>query len=810
MSVLWNDVRYGVRVLLKARAYSVVAVAVLGVGIGASTTLYSAIDGVLRRPLPYERAEQLVALGESNGARHTERAGTSAANFTDWREAGRGFEGLAAYVHWGFVLSDDGRPALGPERVLGARVSASLFSLLGVRAVAGRVFRSGEDSAGRGDVVVLSEELWRRRFGGSASIVGDRLRLNAKAYTVVGVVARGFELPAGELWIPLTFASYELDQRGARSLSVVARLKAGVSIESARDEMRGVARTLARLHPEADAGWEVAVSPLQSEIVGDTRTPLLLLFTATCAVMLVACANLATLMLARGAGRRGEIALRAALGAGRWRVVRQLVTESMLVVVAGAGLALALSLAGAKLLSTLGPEYLPRAAEIRVGAPVVAFLALLSLAIGIVLSAIPAIGAATADLAVALKTGGASGRRHTPAAHLRDVLVVCQVAVALLLLVDAGLLVRSFARTQSVELGFNPASVLAATVSLPDARYPEGEQRAQFFRELARGVRAVPGVRAVGLVSHPPLAGGMMSSDYRIDGQPPLSSGDVPRAQLANVDPGYFRALELRVVRGRGFTESDRVGVRPVAVVDESLARQHWPGGDAIGARLRIGSTIGADTAWREIVGVVAGVRSASPIRAPAPTIYVPHAQNPWPTMSLVVRTTGEPTRYAGVIRAVVLGLDPNQPLYNVRPFEQVVARTLAARRFQMLLLIGFAVVAVFLAAVGVYGLLAYAVAQRTRELGIRVALGARDRDIYRVVLRQAGARIAVGLALGGAAAIAGSRSVSSLLFEVSPWDPATLAGAIVLLAIVGLIASYIPARRAAHVDPALAFRREN
>ncbi|MEJ7809333.1 MAG: ABC transporter permease [Gemmatimonadaceae bacterium] len=807
-----QDVRYGIRILIRARGFTAVAVTILGLGIGATTTLFSAINGVLRRPLPYDHPDRLVAISEFTPGQLATQPGTSAANFADWRELNRTFSGVAAYRRWGFVLGGGCAPGRGscePERVLGARASANLFSLLGVRAVHGRTFLPDEDGVGRPGVALVSEELWRRRFGTDSALIGRSLRLNGNLYTVVGIVPLGFELPEADVWVPLSFAPYELDQRGDRALTVVARLRSDVGLTAAREDMNAVARTLRERYPTSNAGWDVTLTTLQQDVVGDARTTLLLLFAATGAVLLVACANLANLTLARSAARRRELAVRAALGAGRMRLLRQLATESMLTVMAGAALGLLIASAGTELLARLGPELLPRTGEIRIDAPVLGFVLLVSAATGLGLATIPALGMSRLDLIESMKVGAVGRRQHRGGVELRDLLVVGQVATALLLLVGGGLLARSFIRAQSVDLGFSPGNVLSMTVSLPNSRYPGADQRAAFFQELTRRVEALRGIRSAGFVSHLPLAGNALSSDFTIEGRPPRSSGEVSRAQLVSTTPGYFRTMGTRVVRGRSFADGDRADGRPVVMVDEALARASWPGEDAIGRRVRLGATIGADTAWREIVGVVSSVRAASVEQSPEPTIYVPHAQNPWPTMSLVIHTATNPARFAGTVRAEVLGLDPDQPVYSVRSMEQVVGRALARRRFQTLLLGGFAASALLLAVVGVYGVLAYAVAQRTRELGIRVALGAQRYDVLAIILRQALTRIGAGLLIGGAAALAGSRVLTSVLFEVSPWDPAAFAGAVALLSAAGLVASYLPARRAAAVDPVSTLRRE-
>jgi putative ABC transport system permease protein len=801
---VWQDMRHGIRVLLRAPRVTAISVITLGVGIGASTTIFSALNGVLLRPLPYHEPSRLVALGESNPAVGAERR-VSAPDFIDWWNLNRTLDRIAAYRPWGFVLTG----SEGPERVLGARVSATLFPLLGVGALHGRTFLPDEDRFGSHHVVLVSEELWVRRFGADPGLVGRSLRLNNDLHTVVGIIPAGFQLPQAELWVPLAFAPYEMEQRGNRALEAVGRLKDGVALAAARDDLNAIARDLREKHPDSNAGWDVTVTSLHQDLVGKTPASLALLFASATALLLIACANLGNLALTRNVARRRELAIRAALGASRRMIVQQLATESLLTAVAGGGIGLLIAIVGTRLLTTLGPEYLPRAGEVTVDARVLGFAVAISLLTGLGLGVIPARGVYRLDLGAAIKTGDAGQPRRGYGLLLRAFLVVGQVALALVLLVGAGLLVRSIGRVLSVETGYTPAHILSLTVSLPDSKYPDGQQRIAFFHELTRRVAALPGVLSAGLVSHLPLSAGAVDADVTFEGLRPQSAAEVPMAQVNNVDPGYFHTMQIPIVSGRPFDEADRTDARAVAIVDRAFVDRFWPNENPLGHRIHLGATLGADTARREIVGVVAPVRSASLESAPRPTIYVPHAQNPWPTMSLIVRTAGHPAAAVGAVRAEILALDPNQPVYNVRPLEQMYSRAWASRRFQVLLLGGFAATALFLAVIGVYGLLALAVAQRTREVGIRLAVGAGRGDILTSVLRQALALVGCGLLMGGAAALAGSRLLTSLLFEVSPLDPLTFLAASALLTSAGLFASYLPARQAMRVDPVVALRRE-
>jgi putative ABC transport system permease protein len=802
---MMSDLRHAWRAVLRARGLTAATVVLLGVGVGASTTIFSAINGVVRRPLPYFAPDRLVTLRESNPHQNMPRAGVSAPNFVDWKRLDRAFEGLAAYRPWGYVITGDGEP----ERVIGARVSASLFAILGVSAVHGRTFLPDEDRPGHDSGVVISEEFWQRRFGSDIGALGTSLRLDGKSYTVLGVVPAGFQLPAADLWVPLVFEPYAMAQRGSRALSVIARLKPGVDIATAREDIQALARALEQTHSDSNAGWSVIVTPLQQDIVGNARTPLLLLFASAGALLVIACANLATLMLARSAARRREIAVRAALGAGRLRIVRQLVTESLITAAAGGTAGLLIAFAGTRFLANLGPAYLPRSSEISVDLFVPGFALLSALLAGLAFAVIPALEVSRADLSGSLKAEAAAPLWRKTGIRLRDLLVAGQVALALFLLVGAGLLVRSILRLQAVELGFLPGNVATATVSLPGSKYPADTQRLAFFEDVVRRIGAVPGIRAAGLVSHLPLAGAGLSADVVIEGARPMSSGEVPAVELRNVDAGYFRAMGIRVLGGREFAGTDKAGGSPVVIVDATFARRFLPNREPVGTRVRLGTTIGADSGWREIVGVVSGVRSAGLETGPAPTVYVPYYQNPWPTMNLVVLTDSEPGALAGALRREVRALDRDLPLYNVRSLEQVLARVLAFRRFQTVLLSGFAAAAMFLAVIGVYAALAYAVSERTRELGIRIALGAQRRSILALIIRPALGLMGAGIIMGGIAAAVSSRFLSSVLFEIGAWDPATFAGSAVVLAGTGLLASYLPAHRAARVDPIRALRGE-
>lgn len=801
---MWQDILYGLRVLIRARGFTAITIVTLGLGIGGATTIFSAINGVLLQPLPYAEPDQLVALAESKPELGAEQR-VSAPNLIDWKTLSASFDAIAAYRNWGFVLTG----GQSPERVRGARVSANLFSMLGVSAVRGRTFLPNEDQPGSPHVVLVSEETWRSRFGADAALVGRILNLDKEAYTVVGIVPAGFRLPDAELWIPLAFAPYELDQRGNRSLRVIARLKHGVGTATARGDMNGVAAQLQLRYPDANGGWGVTVTPLHEALVGNTRTSFFLLFATTSAVLLVACANLGNIVLARNVARRREIATRAALGARRVRIVQQLASEGIITALAGGSFGLLIAFAGTRLLGTLGPEYVPRIGKITIGGSVLGFALLISLLTGAGLGVLSALDVSNVDLSTLIKTAATRRLRHGARVSLRSFLIAGQVAVALVLLIGAGLLVKSVGRVLSVELGYSPAHVLSMTASLPNSKYADAERRVAFFHDLSQRVAALPGVRSAGLVSHPPLAGEALSADVTVDGRPPSSVADGLVAQVNNVDSAYFQTMRVQLLSGRPFGAGDRMGAPPVVIVDEPFARRFLRNETPLGHRIRLAATLGADTTLREIIGVVSGVRSASLETDPAPTVYVPHAQNPWPTMTLVVRTLGDATSFTRVVRGEVQGLDPEQPVYNVRPLQDDYTRAWASRRFQTVLLGGFAATAILLAILGVYGVVAFAVAQRTFEVGIRVALGAKRRDIMLSVVRETLTLVGVGLLVGVAIALASTQLIRSQLFEVSPWDPVTFTVAAAVLIVASLVGSYLPARRAARLDPIVVLRRD-
>jgi putative ABC transport system permease protein len=807
LETLLQDVRFGARVLAKHKGFTAVAVLTLALGIGMNTAIFSVVNAVLLRPLPYEDSHELVQIWGTQPQLDT--APMSPANFLDWREQNRVFKHIAAYTAQNINLSgvDD------PERIRATRVSADLFELLRVRPALGRTFLAEEDQHGNHRVAILSHALWRRRFGASPTIVGQSLTLNDQSYVVVGVMPPEFTFPRAttEMWTPIAFSPGERGTRNTNYISVIARLKPGVTLEQARSEMEALARRQQEQYPESNAGIGVKVISYKEQVVGNTRPTLLLLLGAVGFVLLIACANVANLLLARAAGRRKEMAVRSALGASRHRIIRQLLTESVLLALAGGGLGLLLAHWGLKSLVALQPADIPRLAELSIDRGVLLFASALSLLTGMAFGLAPALQASKLDLNHALKegdkaAGGGAGRQG-----LRSLLAVSEIALSLVLLIGAGLMIKSFWRLIQVDPGFNPENTLTMVISLPTSRYAETARQVAFFQHAVERVSNLPGVDAAGVTTDIPLFGGN-STGFNVEGHPPYAPGRRPLVEFRSVSPGYFRAMGITLLRGRTFTEQDTGDAPGVVIINETLARRYFPDEDPIGKRLGFSGP----TDWREVVGVARDTRNYGLDEEVKPEAYMPYTQSApgylagsISGMILVVRTASDPQSMAAAVRREVQGLDKDQPIYNIKTMEQHLAESLAQRRFSMLLLTLFGVVAVLLAVVGLYGVMSYMVAQRTHEIGLRMALGAQAQDILRLAVRQGLVVILIGIGIGLAGALALTRVMAGLLYGVGATDPATFAAIALMLACVSLIACYIPARRATKVDPLIALRYE-
>ena len=799
-----RDLRFALRRLARTPGFAAAAVLCLALGIGANTAIFSVINAVLLRPLPHAEPERLVGVWEASRIRESERNTVSPANYLDWQAGTRAFSGLAAVYDGSANLTGSGQP----EEVTVQGATANLFEVLGIPAAIGRTFEPGDDVPGAPDVALLSHGLWQRRFAGDPAIVGSTINLDGGPVTVVGVMPPWTESigrqPRPALWVPLGLdPAVDYRETSGRFLQAVARLAPGVTLERAQADLATIAARLAQEHPDFNTGWSVNLVPLEEQIVGAVRRPLALLGGVVLLVLLIACVNVANLMLAQATARRREIALHAALGASAAALVRRLLVESLVIALAGGVLGVLLAWWCTDALTALASG-LPRTHEIAVDGAALAFTLVVSLAAGIGFGLVPALHVARGDLHEDLKEGArtAGGR----GGRTRSLLVGAQVAVSLVLLVGAALLLKSFARLQGVELGFNPDHVLTARVTLGGERYEDPARQVRFFEDLTTRVQALPGVRAAGAINWLPLGGLRSATRMTIEGEPTPAPGHEPGANVMAVDAGFFAAMEMPVLRGRGIEPGDRAGVAKSVVVSESFVGRYLAGGDPLGRRIHMEW---GDTLVGTVVGVVSDIKHAGVDSAAAPTVYWALPQFPSNFMTLVVRTTDRPERLANAVVAQVRALDPEQPVADVKTFDEWLGGAVARRRFTLLLLGGFAGLALALTAIGLYGTTAYGVVQRTRELGIRSALGARRADLLWSVLGQALRVVGVGIAVGFVLALALSRLLSSLLFEVSATDPVVFVAITLLLVAVSAAAGLLPARRATRVDPMIAIRAE-
>jgi putative ABC transport system permease protein len=801
MDLFRQDLRYALRSLGRTPGFTLVASLTLALGLGANTAMFSVIQAVLLRPLPYQEPDRLVMVWEHNLPRQRDRNVVSPANYLRWRERATSFTDLAMYT-WSSTVFTGGD---APERVSGRSVTTNLFSVLGAQPVLGRVFTAEEGVPGGPEVILLSHGLWQRRFGGDPSVVGRQVAIAGGTVTVVGVMPAAFRaLGTEEYWEPFTIGAETREPQG-RYAMVLGRLKPGISPERAGAEMITIARGLESEFPDFDTGWSTTVVPLTEQVVGGARQMLLVLLGAVALVLLIACANVANLTLVRATGRARETAVRVALGAPRGRLVRQWLLESLVLAALGGAAGLLLGVWGVDLLKALAPSDVPRLTEIRLDGGVLVVTALVVLIVGVLAGLPAAVGIRSRHSALAEATqrttaGGASQR-------WRQGLVVVQLALALMLLAGAGLMVRSLSRLLAVNPGFDPAGVLTVELSLPSALYEDGPRRNAFFDRVLEQVRGMPGVTTAGVVSALPLTGLASATSFRVVGRPEPAAGQWPVADIRSADEGYFPALGIPLKRGRLPAPADAPSSPPVVVINETMARQLWPDGDPIGARVRVN--------WNdpemepEVVGVVGDVRHTGLDGDVRPMIYYPRWQSPSGYMVLVVRSVTDPLALAASIRGVVRQLDPALPMGDIAPMHEYVSRSVADRRYPMLLLGLFGGLAVTLAAIGLYGVVAHGVGLRSREFGVRIALGASPGDLARLVLSGAGALAVGGVVLGTAGALASTRVLTHLLYGVAPSDPGTLVAAAVLLALVVLFAAWLPARRAARVDPMTALRSE-
>ncbi|MGA8677590.1 MAG: ABC transporter permease [Candidatus Acidiferrales bacterium] len=818
---LMQDLRYGMRMMLRAPGFTAMAVTVLALGIGANTAIFSVVNAVLLRPLPFDQPDRLVQLW------HTPPQATfpgvkefpvSPANFIDWREQSRAFEGMAAYGFGRYTLTGSGEP----EAIRVCASTNGFFPILHVRPLLGRDFFADEYQTGHEHVVVLSYKFWRSRFGANPEIVGKNIELNGQAFAVIGVMGPGFAFPIAsdpaaeqQLWKPLTWSDPERAVRDDHNYAVVARIKDGVSLRQAQAELDAISNRLAQQYPASDKGWGGIVVPLRDDLVSDVRPALLILLGAVSLVLLIACANVASLILSRTFSRRKESAVRAALGATRGRLLQQAAAETLLLAVVGGALGLVFGHYGMILIVKFLAQRLPRSGEISLDGWVLAFTLGVSLVSGFAAGLLPALRMAKADLNQSLKQGLGRTAADSGGGRTRHVLVVSEVALSLMLLIGAGLLIRSLWMLRSTNPGFDADHVVTMAVSIPSTKFTEPAQQINYFNRVLDGVRAVPGIRSAGLIDSMPLSDDGSIQPVAIEGRPVLAMADQPEVDVRLISTGYLSALHISLLHGRDIDDSDVAGRPGAVLISQSMAKLFWPNEDPLGKRLTLSFY---PDVTRVVVGVVADVKLyALNENRPQPALYLPMAQLTAPKdggwqsfgMILIARTKQDPTSVIPALTGAVREVDSDVPVLNVRTMDDAVSESLSPQRFSMLLLVAFAGLALLLAVVGIYGVMSYSVSRRTQEIGIRVALGARRQDVLMMVIRQGLLLALTGSAIGIVGALLLSRGIASQLYGVSPTDPVTFVVVSVLLTVVALAACYMPARRAMRVDPMVALKFE-
>lgn len=810
MRTLWQDIRFGLRLLWKHPGFTFVAVAALALGIGANTAVFSLVNALLINPLPFPDMDRLVTVYERVPAQGNERNEASIANYLDWRAQNQSFENIGVYRWWSANLTGNDQP----ERLQGFLVSASLLDTIGLKPMLGRNFNADEEQPGKDNVAILSYGVWQRRFAADANIIGQTILLNGVKRQVVGVLPANINFPRGaEILAPLSLMPEQQANRGNHSFLVVGRLKNGVSLAQAQREMNTIAARLETQYPNTNTGRSTSLFTLYDDTVQHGKVLLLVLLGAVGFVLLIACANIANLMLARASSRLKEIAIRSALGASRWRVARQLLIESVIVALAGGVFGLLVGQWGISFFKSLAPaevaNFVPGWHRVGMNPIVLVYTLGLSVVTGLLFGLAPAWQATKPDLVETLKEGGgkssAGGRQR-----LRSALVVAEVALSLVLLISAGLLIKSFLKLSTTDPGFNSESVLTMQLILPRARYEQPEARAVFYRDLEQRIRSLSGVASAGLVNYLPLGGSNSSDDFLIEGLPTPPRGQEYVGRYRVCTPDYFQTLGIRILRGRGFTGADSETAAPVVIVNETLVRKFWPNADpsvVLGKRFRTSGPPERNP-WREIVGVINDVRHEmnGPIQ---PEYYLPHAQDPWNAMALVAKTKVEPMALASLVRKEVQAMDKDQPVFSTRSMQEVRAQSVIIYNTSSQMLSVFAALAMLLAALGIYGVMSYSVSQRTHEIGVRLALGASRQHVLKLMIWQGMKLAGLGMVIGLAGALALTSLMKSLLFGVSTTDPLTYGVVVSVLAVVALLACYLPARRATKVDPIIALRYE-
>ncbi|HJQ22171.1 MAG TPA: ABC transporter permease [Gemmatimonadaceae bacterium] len=815
METFLQDIRYAARKLVRAPGFTVIAVATLGLAIGATTSIFSVINAVVLKPLPFRNPDEVVFIASTN--RDDRVNPMSVLDFVDYRDQSKSFVGMSPMDQSTMNLT---HATSEPVRVRAAYVGANFFDLLGVNAQIGRTFATGEDKKDAQRVVVLTDKVWRSRYGADRNIVGQTIRLDGNAYTVVGVAPASLTYPGNtDLFVPFVFQNWQVDpsNRGAHSIYAVGRMKSGIPTEQGKRDLQAVAKRLEQQYPQSNTHFSGTVMPLQERITGNVRKPLYVMFGAVAFVLLIACANVANLLLVRASQRESEIAVRTALGAARMRIVRQLITESLLLSVAGAAVGVALASWVIAAVVSFGPEGLPRLSEVVVNAPVLLFALGVSALTGLFFGLVPALHAARPDIAQMLRES-VRGTTRGGAQRTRSLLVVAEMTMAVVLLIGAGLLIRSFVRLIDVNPGFNPERVVSFNLSLPDTKYRLERQVMQLTNDLTERLAALPSARAVGITFGRPLDNsGLIRTTFEVAGWPPSTPGDRHVSQVHSTSAGYFAAMGIPLIRGRLFNAADEVhNAAPVVLVSQEFVRKYFPNEDPIGKTVTYGITHDTAEAGKgsvevkgQIVGVVGDVKEQDLAAADYPTSYVPFSSFPIGFFSVLIRTDGDPRAMQAAIKKTVRDLDGELPIFGLKTMEQAVSDSVAQPRFYMVLLAAFAGIALLLAALGIYGVISYSVSQRTRELGIRVALGATQRKIMALVVGQGLWIAALGVGIGIAASLALTKAMASLLFGVDKLDPLTFAAAPLVLLIAAALGCYVPARRAASADPVVAMRTE-
>jgi putative ABC transport system permease protein len=796
--------------LRKSPGFTFVAIISLALGIGANTAIFSVINTVLLKELPYNDPASLVLLWGKDVAEATNRDQVSFTDVEDWRKQNSVFEEITAYTDWRPILSGAGEA----ERVPAMQVSDGYFRVMKVEPLLGRVFTPEEQQDGKDFVIILSYGLWRRQFGADPGIIDKTIYLNSRPYTVVGVMPETLHpLPSGlidppaEMYRPVA-ETYDEEERGSRHLRAIARLKPGIDIKQAQSEMTLIADRLTQEHPQSNTDYNIHVVSITDDTVGGLRAPLLLTLGAVAFVLLIACANVGNLLLARSTVRQKEIAIRVALGARRWQLIRQFLAESILLALMGGGIGLLFALWGVGLIAEIASRVTPLISQVEINLPVLVFTLVVSVLTGIAFGLVPALHATRPDLTEALKEGGRASGAAASSNHLRNWLVISEVALALVLLVSAGLMIKSVLKLRDIDPGFNAENVLTMDVWLPGAKYPKAPNWIGFYDRVIEQVKTIPGVRSAGVTSILPLASNFDGRAVQVEDHP-VTRGEEPEAELYITTPGYLEAMEIPVQRGRSFTEHDKEGAQLVALVSETFAQRYWPDENPVGKRIRFPGSASRPQPWREVVGVVKDVKQRRLDTGGTLQLYLPLLQYPSSAMTLVVRAEPDAAAMTAAVRKEILAVDSEQAVFNVSTMNQLLLDSISLRRFLMTLLGAFAAVALTLAAVGIYGVISYSVTQRTHEIGIRLALGANSRDVLKLVVGHGLWLALLGVCIGVAVALAVTRLMIAMLYSVGAADPATFVSISLLLILVAVLASYIPALRAMRVDPMVALRHE-